>query len=55
VQESIVGSRFAARYRWADGEAGRVIPSIRGRAFVVAEATLLRDAADPFADGLRLN
>lgn len=49
-QESIIGSRFSAHYRW--GEPGQVIPRIRGRAFVVAEATLLRDAADPFADGL---
>jgi 4-hydroxyproline epimerase len=51
IQESIVGSRFIAQYR-LDGE-GRVIPRIRGRAFVVAEATLLRDANDPFADGMR--
>ena len=51
VQESIVGGRFTAHYRW--GAAGTVIPSIRGRAFVVAEATLLRDAADPFADGMQ--
>lgn len=50
IQESIIGSRFTAHYRWS--EAGQVIPRIRGRAFVVAEATLLRDAADPFADGL---
>jgi 4-hydroxyproline epimerase len=68
VQESIVGSRFVARYRYEDeqgGDAGgkadstsghtsgRVIPRIRGRAFVVAEGRLLRDAADPFADGIR--
>ena len=52
VQESIVGSRFVARYR-LDAE-GRVVPRIRGRAFVVAEATLLRDANDPFADGMRV-
>jgi 4-hydroxyproline epimerase len=51
IQESIVGSRFIAKYR-LDGE-GRVVPRIRGRAFVVAEATLLRDANDPFADGMR--
>jgi 4-hydroxyproline epimerase len=51
VQESIVGSRFIARYRL--DAVGRVVPRIRGRAFVVAEATLLRDADDPFADGMR--
>ncbi|MBL8805356.1 MAG: proline racemase family protein [Rhodospirillales bacterium] len=51
VQESIVGSRFTARYR-LDAE-GRVVPSITGRAYVVGEATLLRDAEDPFKDGMR--
>ncbi|KPL51166.1 hydroxyproline-2-epimerase [Prosthecomicrobium hirschii] len=50
IQESIVGSRFTARYRL--DEAGRVIPSITGRAYVVAEATLLRDPGDPFANGI---
>jgi proline racemase len=34
-------------------EQDQVIPSIRGRAYVVGEATLLRDPRDPFADGLR--
>jgi 4-hydroxyproline epimerase len=51
IQESIVGSRFIAKYR-LDNE-GRIVPRIRGRAYVVAEATLLRDASDPFADGMR--
>ncbi len=51
TQESIVGSRFSARYR--PGDDGRIIPRIRGRAYVVAEATLLRDPEDPFADGMR--
>jgi 4-hydroxyproline epimerase len=51
IQESIVGSRFIAQYR-VDGD-GRIVPRIRGRAYVVAEATLLRDANDPFADGMR--
>jgi len=51
VQESIVGGRFTAQYR-LDAQ-GSVIPRIRGRAFVVAEATLLRDPQDPFADGMR--
>ncbi len=39
-----------ARYR-LDTE-GRVIPSITGRAFVTLEAKLIRDANDPFADGI---
>lgn len=51
VQESIVGSRFLASYR--PGESGRIIARIRGRAFVVAESTLVRQADDPFADGMR--
>jgi 4-hydroxyproline epimerase len=51
VQESVVGSRFQARYR--EGPEGRIVPRIRGRAYVVADTMLLRDPADPFADGLR--
>jgi 4-hydroxyproline epimerase len=54
IQESIVGSRFEAQYRWADADQTTVIPRIRGRAFVVAQATLLRHADDPFADGIRV-
>ena len=50
VQESVIGSRFTARYRPADN--GRIVPSISGQAFVCAEATLIRDAADPFRDGI---
>jgi 4-hydroxyproline epimerase len=44
VQESIIGSRFEARYRL--GQNGGVIPRITGRAYVTAEATLLRDPRD---------
>ena len=50
-QESIVGSVFEASYR-RDGE-GRVLPSIKGTAFVNAEATLLLDPRDPFENGIR--
>jgi 4-hydroxyproline epimerase len=52
IQESIVGSRFSAHYR--PGADGRIVPRIRGRAYVVADATLLRDPNDPFADGMRV-
>lgn len=52
VQESIVGSAFRASYR--RDAAGAIIPSITGSAFVTGEAKLLRDPADPFADGMRL-
>ena len=51
LQESIVGSVFAASYVL---EAGRVIPTLRGRAHLSAEATLLIEESDPFAFGIRL-
>jgi 4-hydroxyproline epimerase len=50
VQESVIGSRFTGRYR--PGASGAVIPSITGRAWVTAEATLLRDPSDPFPNGI---
>ena len=50
-QESVIGSRFEARYE-LDDEA-RVIPTITGEAFVTAEATLLFDPRDPFRWGIR--
>ncbi|MGE0211537.1 MAG: proline racemase family protein [Parvibaculaceae bacterium] len=50
VQESIIGSRFTARYR--PGPNGGVIPSLKGRAFITSEATLRREALDPFRNGI---
>ena len=50
IQESIIGSRFIVRY--ARGTAGAVIPRITGRAWVVAEASLIRDPSDPFPNGI---
>ncbi|MEO8408281.1 MAG: proline racemase family protein, partial [Oxalobacteraceae bacterium] len=49
-QESIIGSVFDASYRIVDGQ---ILPSIRGRAYVNAEATLLLDQNDPFVWGIR--
>lgn len=49
-QESVIGSVFEARYR-NDGE--RIRPSIRGKAWVNARATLLFDQTDPFVWGIR--
>jgi 4-hydroxyproline epimerase len=51
VQESVIGSRFEASYSML--EDGRIKPSITGRAYITSEATLIRDAADPFGDGIR--
>ena len=52
VQESIVGSRFGASYRWIDHAAGRISPAISGTAFITAESTLLIDERDPFRWGI---
>ncbi|MEJ8849009.1 4-hydroxyproline epimerase [Variovorax rhizosphaerae] len=49
-QASVIGSVFEASYALVDGQ---VIPILRGRAHVSAEATLLVDANDPFAWGIR--
>jgi len=49
-QESIAGSVFEGTVRIVDGV---VHPTIRGTAFVTAEATLLFDPRDPFVSGIR--
>jgi len=52
VQESIIGSRFDARFRWLDRDAGTILPTIRGTAYVTAEADLIVMPDDPFATGI---
>ncbi len=49
-QQSVVGSIFEGSVR---SEAGQVIPTITGEAWVMAEGALLVDERDPFADGIR--
>lgn len=49
-QESIVGSVFEGAIRVVDGQ---VHPSIKGSAFVNAEADLIFDPRDPFCMGIR--
>jgi 4-hydroxyproline epimerase len=51
-QASVIGSQFEASY--TVGEGGAVVPTIRGRAHMSAEATLLIEPGDPFAWGIRL-
>ena len=51
TQESVIGSRFTARYRWLDRAEGIIAPSITGTAHITAESTLLLDDADPFCWG----
>ena len=53
VQESVIGSRFEANWQPVEGSAGDILPAITGRAWITAEATLLRAADDPFRDGIR--
>jgi 4-hydroxyproline epimerase len=53
VQESILGTTFAASYRWLDRAGGKVEPTIRGTAFVNAQSTQLLDERDPFCWGIR--
>ena len=50
-QASIIGSIFEASYE-RDGD--KIIPTLRGRAHMSAEATLLIEADDPFGWGIRL-
>ncbi len=49
IQESVLGTRFEAWYRRR--EDGTVAPTIRGRAWITAEATLRFDATDPLRRG----
>jgi 4-hydroxyproline epimerase len=49
-QEGIVGSVFEGSVELVDGA---LYPTITGRAFVTAEATLILDSRDPFAEGIR--
>jgi 4-hydroxyproline epimerase len=51
IQESVTGGSFAARYRRCEND--EIIVRIRGRAFVVKDATLLRHRDDPYVDGFR--
>ncbi len=48
-QQSIVGSVFEARYRRTEGG---IRPTITGRAWITAEATLVFDPTDPFRSGI---
>ena len=50
VQESLIGSRFVARYRHRG--ANEIVPSITGEAFVCGDGALIRDPRDPFRNGI---
>jgi 4-hydroxyproline epimerase len=49
-QESVTGGLFTG---WLERSTdGRVVPNVRGRAFITGESTLLFDSRDPFMTGL---
>jgi 4-hydroxyproline epimerase len=50
VQESITGSTFTA---WLEEREGRLVPHVRGRAFITGQGALLFDPDDPFRSGWR--
>lgn len=56
VQESIVGSRFVARYSLAHTASGAppgaILPQIAGSAWITGHARLLLDPTDPFRFGI---
>lgn len=49
-QESIIGSSFEGKVKIVDG---KIIPNIRGNAFITADITLVLDENDPFRFGIR--
>ena len=50
-QQSVVGSIFEGHMQVEDG---KIIPTITGEAWVMAEGNLLVDERDPFKDGIRI-
>ncbi len=49
-QESIIGSVFEASYRL---EGDKIIPAIKGRAYVTMESSLIINNDDPFSSGIK--
>jgi 4-hydroxyproline epimerase len=52
IQESLIGSRFAAQFRWVDRTRGEIAPTIIGSAYVTGEAVLHLNPDDPFCWGI---
>lgn len=53
IQESVIGSTFSAAYRWVDQASGKIVPVVRGIAYINSEATLCLNQSDPFCWGIR--
>jgi 4-hydroxyproline epimerase len=49
-QESVIGSVFEASY--AAAPEGGVLPTVRGRAWITGEGTLVLDPSDPYRHGI---
>jgi 4-hydroxyproline epimerase len=52
-QEGILGTVFEASYRPEKDITERIVPSIRGSAFITGEGKLILDPQDPFCNGIR--
>ena len=50
-QESAISSMFEARYAVVEADVEAILPTIAGRAFLVAEGSFVHDAADPSRGG----
>ena len=53
IQEGILLTSFVGSYQWADKSKERILPVIRGQAYVTAESRLRLDDDDPFCWGIR--
>jgi 4-hydroxyproline epimerase len=53
TQESIIGSTFAARFRWLDRAKGEIEPTLIGTAYVTSQAVLHLEPGDPLCWGIR--
>jgi len=53
IQQGISGTSFTCEFTWTDASRGRIRPTIRGRAFITADARLQLTADDPFCWGIQ--
>ncbi|MCP4776442.1 MAG: hydroxyproline-2-epimerase, partial [Planctomycetaceae bacterium] len=51
-QESIIGSVFECSYQQTGDE--KIVPTIRGQAYVCGESNLILDPHDPFCMGIQI-
>lgn len=51
VQEGHVGSTFEGAYQWYDSSGEKIIPTIRGKAYINGDSKIIISKDDPFAWG----